>query len=74
MKFIVVQSLKYLSMMRLKKMKHHWSHCLHFLAEQSDLIRGFYASKFTSQHVEATNVGLVWTKMAIVIKFDSRCV
>lgn len=33
-----------------------------FLAEQSDLIRGFYASKSTSQHVEATNVGLVWTK------------
>lgn len=33
-----------------------------FLAEQSDLIRGFYASKSTSQHVEATNVGLVWIK------------
>lgn len=33
-----------------------------FLAEQSDLIRGFYASKSTSQHVEAANVGLVWTK------------
>lgn len=43
-------------------MNHHWSHCLHFLAEQSDLIRGFYASKSTSQHVEAANVGLVWTK------------
>ena len=28
-----------------------------FLAEQSDLIRGLYASKSTSQHVEATNVG-----------------
>ena len=33
-----------------------------FLAEQSDLIRGFYASKSTSQHIEAANVGLVWTK------------
>jgi hypothetical protein len=43
-------------------MKHHWSHCLHFLAEQSDLIRGLYASKSIFQHVEATNVGLVWTK------------
>ncbi|MBB4836238.1 tyrosine-type recombinase/integrase [Acinetobacter schindleri] len=33
-----------------------------FLAEQSDLIRGLYASKSTSQHIEAANVGLVWTK------------
>ena len=33
-----------------------------FLAEQSDLLRGFYASKSTSQHIEAANVGLVWTK------------
>ncbi|MFC6166260.1 tyrosine-type recombinase/integrase [Acinetobacter terrestris] len=33
-----------------------------FLAEQSDLIRGLYASKSIFQHVEATNVGLVWTK------------
>jgi hypothetical protein len=32
------------------------------LAEQSDLIRGLYASKSIFQHVEATNVGLVWTK------------
>lgn len=32
------------------------------MAEQSDLIRGLYASKSTSQHIEAANVGLVWTK------------
>lgn len=33
-----------------------------FLAEQSDLIRGFYASKSSYQHIEAAHVGLVWTK------------
>lgn len=33
-----------------------------FLAEQSNLIRGFYASKSSDQHVEAANVGLIWSK------------
>lgn len=39
-----------------------------FLAEQSDLIRGFYASKSISQHIEAANVGLVWTKWRLSLR------
>lgn len=33
-----------------------------FLAEQRDLIRGLYAAKSASQHIEAANVGLPWVK------------
>lgn len=39
-----------------------------FLAEQSDLIRGFYAAKSSYQHIEAANVGLVWTKWRLSLK------
>lgn len=39
-----------------------------FLAEQSDLIRGFYASQSSSQHIEAANVGLIWTKWRLSLK------
>lgn len=33
-----------------------------FLSEQSDLIRGFYATKSIYHHIEAENVSLVWTR------------
>jgi integrase len=39
-----------------------------FLAEQSDLIRGFYAVKSLAQYVEATNIGLIWTKWRLSLQ------